>query len=122
VRLQATLPPPEIREIDNQIRKLKAEKEALVKAQDFDRGAALGDREEKLRLEKQRLEADWQTRKPPADKPIKVTEDDIAHIVASWTRIPVSKLAQGETQKLLTMKDALHMRIIGQEPAIEVVT
>src|SRR5271165_6479261 len=122
VRLQATLPPPEVREVEAEIRKVKAEKESVVKSQEFERAASLRDREEKLQLEKQRAEQEWQDRKIHADKTLKVTEDDIAHIVASWTRIPVSKLAQGETQKLLTMKEALHKRVIGQDPAIEVVT
>jgi len=122
VRLQATLPPPEVREIENQIRKIKAEKEAVVKSQEFEKAAAIRDREEKLQLEKARAEQEWQDRKVHADKTLKVTEEDIAHIVASWTRIPVSKLAQGETQKLLSMKDSLHKRVIGQEEAIEVVT
>jgi ATP-dependent Clp protease ATP-binding subunit ClpC len=122
VRLQATLPPPEIREIDNQIRKVKVEKEAVVKSQEFEKAAAIRDREEKLRLEKQRLEAEWAERKSLSDKTIKVTEEDIAHIVSSWTRIPVSKLAQAETAKLLGMKDQLHKRVIGQDESIEVVT
>jgi ATP-dependent Clp protease ATP-binding subunit ClpC len=122
VRLQATLPPAEIREIDNQIRKVKVEKEAVVKSQEFEKAAAIRDREEKLRLEKQRLEQEWADRKSQADKTIKVTEDDIAYIVSSWTRIPVSKLAQAETAKLLGMKEQLHERVIGQNEAIEVVT
>jgi len=122
VRLQATLPPPEIREIDNQIRKVKIEKEAVVKSQEFEKAAAIRDREEKLRLERQRLEQEWAERKAQSDKTIKVTEDDIAHIVSSWTRIPVSRLAQAETAKLLGMKEQLHERVIGQNEAIEVVT
>ncbi len=122
VRLQATLPPPEIREIDDQIRKVKIEKEAVVKSQEFEKAAAIRDREEKLRLEKQRLEQEWVEKKASADKTIKVTEEDIAYIVSSWTRIPVSKLAQAETAKLLTMKDQLHKRVIGQDESVEVVT
>jgi ATP-dependent Clp protease ATP-binding subunit ClpC len=122
VRLQATLPPPEIREIDNQIRKVKIEKEAVVKSQEFEKAAAIRDREEKLRLEKQRLEQEWAEKKASADKTIKVTEEDIAYIVSSWTRIPVSKLAQAETAKLLSMKEQLHKRVIGQDESVEVVT
>ncbi|MBD5603695.1 MAG: ATP-dependent Clp protease ATP-binding subunit [Candidatus Eremiobacteraeota bacterium] len=122
VRLQATLPPPEIREIDDQIRKVKIEKEAVVKSQECEKAAAIRDREEKLRLEKQRLEQEWVEKKASADKTIKVTEEDIAYIVSSWTRIPVSKLAQAETAKLLTMKDQLHKRVIGQDESVEVVT
>ncbi len=122
VRLQATLPPPEIREVENEIRKVKAEKEAVVKSQEFEKAAAIRDREEKLRLEKQRLEQEWQERKLQSDKVIKVTEEDVAHIVSSWTRIPVSRLAQAETAKLLNMKEQLHERIVGQDVAVEVVT
>ncbi len=122
VRLQATLPPPEVREIEAEIRKVKAEKESVVKSQEFERAASIRDREEKLRLEKQRLEAEWQEKKSQVDKTLKVTEDDIAQIVAAWTKIPVSKLAQAETDKLLSMEDALHKRVIGQHPAISVLT
>ncbi len=122
VRLQATLPPPEVREIDEQIRRVKIEKEAVVKSQEFEKAAAIRDREEKLRLERQRLEQEWIEKKALSDRTIKVTEDDIAYIVSSWTRIPVSKLAQAETAKLLTMKDQLHKRVIGQDESVEVVT
>jgi ATP-dependent Clp protease ATP-binding subunit ClpC len=122
VRLQATLPPPEVREVENQIRKVKAEKEAVVKSQEFEKAAAIRDREEKLRLEKQRLESEWADKKALSDKVIKVTEDDIAYIVSSWTRIPVSRLGQTETTKLLSMKEQLHERVIGQDESIEVVT
>jgi ATP-dependent Clp protease ATP-binding subunit ClpC len=122
VRLQATLPPKEIRDVESEIRKVKGEKEAVVKLQEFEKAAAIRDREEKLRIEKQRLETDWQERKLQGDRVLKVTEDDVAYIVSSWTRIPVSRLAQAETAKLLTMKDQLHERVIGQDPAVEVVT
>ena len=122
VRLQATMAPPEVRAIDDEIRKVKLEKESVVKSQEFEKAASIRDKEEKLRLEKQRLEAEWADRRAKQEKTIKVTEDDIAHIVSSWTRIPVQKLAEAETAKLLAMKDQLHKRVIGQDQAIEVVT
>ena len=122
VRLQATLPPREIRDIETEIRKVKVEKESVVKNQEFEKAAAIRDREEKLRLEKQRLETEWADKKAQADKTIRVTEEDIAHIVSSWTGIPVLKLAQAETTKLLNMKEQLHRRVVGQDPAVEVVT
>jgi ATP-dependent Clp protease ATP-binding subunit ClpC len=122
VRLQATLPPAEIREIENQIRQVKQEKESVVKSQEFEKAAAIRDREEKLRLEKQRLEQEWADKRAAQDKTLKVTEDDIAHIVASWTKIPVARLAQAETAKLLGMEDQLHKRVIGQNQAIGTVT
>src|ERR1700694_1836314 len=122
VRLQATLPPPEIREIENQIRQVKQEKESVVKSQEFEKAAAIRDREEKLRLEKQRLETEWAEKRALQDKTIKETEDEVAHIVASWTKIPVSKLAQAETAKLLGMEEQLHKRVVGQNQAISTLT
>ncbi|HEV3153506.1 MAG TPA: ATP-dependent Clp protease ATP-binding subunit [Candidatus Baltobacteraceae bacterium] len=121
VRLQATLPPPEIREIDAQLRKIVVEKEAVVKAQEFDKAASLRDKEEKVRLEKARLETEWKEKRAQSDKIVKVTEEDVAYIVSSWTKIPVSRLAQAETEKLLNMADSLHKRVVGQEEAINVI-
>jgi ATP-dependent Clp protease ATP-binding subunit ClpC len=123
VRLQATLPPSSIREVDAQLRKVVAEKESVVKNQEFEKAASVRDREEKLRLEKARLEQEWQEKKAQnADKPLKVTGDDVAEIVSSWTKIPVSRLAQAETEKLLNMGQKLHERIVGQEEAVNVIT
>ena len=122
VRLQATLPPPAIREADAALRKLIAEKEAVVKNQEFDKAATIRDREEKLRLEKSQLEQEWRDRKATGERALKVTPDNIAEIVASWTRIPVSRLAQAETEKLLKMGELLHERVVGQEEAINVIT
>ena len=122
VRLQATLPPPAIREADAQLRKLIAEKEAVVKNQEFDKAASIRDREEKLRLEKAHLEQEWRDRKAASERVLCVTADNVAEIVAAWTRIPVSRLAEAETQKLLNMGELLHKRIVGQEQAINVIT
>ncbi|MGB8910378.1 MAG: ATP-dependent Clp protease ATP-binding subunit [Candidatus Cybelea sp.] len=122
VRLQATLPPPAIREADAQLRKLIAEKEAVVKNQEFDKAASIRDREEKLRLEKAHLEQEWRERKAASERILCVTADNVAEIVASWTRIPVSRLAEAETAKLLNMGELLHKRIVGQEEAVNVIT
>jgi ATP-dependent Clp protease ATP-binding subunit ClpC len=123
VRLQATLPPQEIRDVDTEIRRVKQEKDAVVKSQEFEKAAQIRDREEKLRLEKQRLEQEWaEKKKADAEKVIKVTEEDVAHIVSSWTKIPVARLAQAESTKLLGMADQLHKRIVGQDAAVNTVT
>ncbi len=123
VRLQATLPPQAIRDVEAEIRRVKQEKDSVVKSQEFERAAQIRDREEKLRLEKQRLEQEWaEKKKADADKVIKVTEEDVAHIVSSWTKIPVARLAQAESTKLLGMADQLHKRIVGQDAAVNVVT
>ncbi len=122
VRLQATLPPRELRELDTQIRKVVSDRESAVKAHDFDRATALREQEERMRLERGKLEHDWKEARAASEGKLEVTEADIAHIVSSWTKIPVSRLAQAETQKLLEMKESLHKRIVGQDEAIEVIT
>ncbi|MGA8534929.1 MAG: ATP-dependent Clp protease ATP-binding subunit [Candidatus Tumulicola sp.] len=122
VRLQATLPPPAVREIDAQLRSVIAEKEAVVKNQEFDKAASIRDREEKLRLERARLDQELQERRAQGDGILRVTADNIAEIVSAWTRIPVSRLAQAETEKLLNMKELLHQRVVGQDEAIGVIT
>jgi ATP-dependent Clp protease ATP-binding subunit ClpC len=123
VRLQATLSPPAIRDLDAQLHRLTTERENVVKNAEFDKASDLRDREEKLRAEKGRLEEAWQAKKTAqGDKPIQVTEEDIAWIVSSWTKIPVSRLAQAETEKLLNMKESLHKRVVGQDEAISVIT
>ena len=123
VRLQATLPPPELRDLDAQLRRVITEKESVVKNQEFDKAATIRDKEEKLRLEKGRLEQEWQDKKATTgERALKVTAENIAEIVSAWTKIPVSRLAQAETEKLLKMKDLLHERVIGQDEAITVIT
>src|ERR1700681_2734767 len=123
VRLQATAMPPEIREVDAEIRKVKAEKEAVIKAQEFEKAAQVRDREEKLREKKRLMEAEWAEKRTGKGEAVNtVGPDEIAHIVSTWTRIPVSKLREEETKKLLHMEDALHKRIIGQDEAVKVVT
>jgi len=123
VRLQATLLPPEMRDLDAQLRRLTTEREDVAKKAEFDKATELRDKEEALKSERARLDEKWQEKKAAqSDKPLEVTEEDIAAIVSSWTRIPVSRLAQAETERLLNMKESLHERVVGQDEAIEVVT
>jgi ATP-dependent Clp protease ATP-binding subunit ClpC len=123
VRLQSTSLPPDIREVEVEIRKVKAEKEAAIKAQEFERAAQIRDREEKLRAKKATMEAEWiEKRNARGEKTNTVGPEEIAHIVSTWTRIPVSKLKEEETAKLLNMGEALHKRIVGQDEAIKVIS
>src|SRR6202521_3676200 len=123
VRLQSTALPPEIREAETEIRKVKAEKEAAIKAQEFERAAQIRDREEKLRAKKATMEAEWvEKRNQKGEKTNTVGPEEIAHIVSTWTRIPVSKLKEEETAKLLHMDDSIHKRIVGQDEAIKVIS
>ncbi len=123
VRLQSTSLPPEIREVENEIRKVRTEKEAVIKAQEFEKAAQIRDREEKLRARKTQMEEEWrEKRNVKGTTTNTVGPEEIAHIVSTWTRIPVSKLKEEETLKLLNMEGALHKRIVGQDEAIKVIT
>jgi ATP-dependent Clp protease ATP-binding subunit ClpC len=123
VRLQATLPPPAIRDLDTQLRRVVNEREAVIKTAEFEKASAIRDREEKLRVEKAHREEEWQAKKAQqGDKPLQVTAENIAEIVSAWTKVPVSRLAQAETEKLLNMSNQLHTRVVGQQEAINVIT
>jgi ATP-dependent Clp protease ATP-binding subunit ClpC len=111
------------KQLDGDLKKLLKEKDDAVRNQDFDKAGALRDREMEIR---EGLKALSQARKNAAaeensPKPI-VTEEDIAHIVASWTGVPVSKLTESESEKLLHMEDTLHTRLIGQDEAVRAVS
>ena len=111
------------KQLDGDLKKLLKEKDDAVRNQDFDKAGALRDREMEIR---EGLKALSQARKTAAaeenaPKPI-VTEEDIAHIVASWTGVPVSKLTESESEKLLHMEDTLHTRLIGQDEAVRAVS
>ncbi len=123
VRLQATLPPAELRAVEEELRKLKSEKEAVIKNQEYEKAAQLREKEDRIRKKKEELEREWREKKAnTANRINKVTEEEIAHIVSTWTKIPVSKLAEGETQKLLNMESTLHERVIGQDEPVRVLT
>jgi len=110
------------RALKQELRQVAQEKEAAVTAQDFDKAGKLRDRE--LELEQQIkaiAEAAQQTSEIPADAPV-VTEADIAHIVAAWTGVPVSKLTESESELLLHLEDTLHQRLIGQNEAVVAVS
>ena len=123
VRLMKYERSTEEKQLDGDLKKLLKEKDDAVRNQDFDKAGALRDREMEIR---EGLKALSQARKTAAaeenaPKPI-VTEEDIAHIVASWTGVPVSKLTESESEKLLHMEDTLHTRLIGQDEAVKAVS
>jgi ATP-dependent Clp protease ATP-binding subunit ClpC len=123
VRLQSTMPPPELREVDQQLRQLRQEKEAVIKAQEYEKAAQLREKEEKLRMKKELLEKEWTEKKAnKGERMNMVTEEEIAHIISTWTKIPVSKLAEAESAKLIKMEETIHKRVIGQEEPIRVIS
>ena len=123
VRLQATLPPPELRDVETELRKIRNEKEAVIKAQEYEKAAKLREREEEIKKKQETLEKEWVEKKSSQrNSGTKVTEEDIAHIISTWTKIPLEKLAEQEQQKLLNMEATMQERVIGQEEPIKVLT
>ncbi len=120
VRLQRTLPPAELRAAKAELRLVTQELESLPATGQYDRAIELQAQERYLTEKIRELDRQWQE-SVNATEPV-VTEDEIAHIVFSWTGIPVSRLVETETAKLLNMEQALHERIIGQDEAIEAVS
>ncbi|MCM0592090.1 MAG: ATP-dependent Clp protease ATP-binding subunit [Gloeotrichia echinulata IR180] len=122
VRLINSQLPPAAKELDKELRQILKEKDDAVRSQDFDRAGELRDREMEIKAE---IRAIAQTKSNATGneglEPV-VTEEDIAHIVASWTGVPVNKLTESESEKLLHMEDTLHQRLIGQEEAVKAVS
>lgn len=116
VRLKAVTAPSDLRDHEEKLGKLSAEKEAAVKSQDFERAAKLRDEEKVLREKVDNLKKEWQEKN--VRKVNEVTEDEIAEIVSSWTGIPVKKLAEEESERLLHLEDVLHARVVGQNEAV----
>lgn len=119
VRLTSYTAPPDLKLLEEETERLKKEKEAAVSSQEFEKAAEFRDQEQKLRAELAKQRGAWQDQRYKENA--MVTEDDIAQIVASWTGIPVKKLAEEETERLLHLEDALHQRLIGQEDAVTAV-
>lgn len=119
VRLETYNAPPDLKELENQIETLKKEKEAAVLAQEFEKAAEIRDREHELRENLAQQRSEWESKRD-VDKS-SVTADDIAQIVASWTGIPVKKIAQEEGERLLRLEETLHERVVSQDDAVKAV-
>jgi len=119
-RLQSFVAPPELREIEQRLEEVRKEKEAAVQSQEFEKAANLRDLEQKIEQELEQKKQEWQQKQ--AGEHITVTADDIAHIVAQWTGIPVRKLAEEESERLLRLEEELHRRVIGQDEAVAAVS
>ena len=119
VRLKNSLLPPEIKEKEQELRTLIQQKEELLKQENYTAASALKEKESKLQKELNDLKSAWQSKQDK--KNIKVTEEDIALVASKWTGIPVTRLTQSETEKILKAEEYLHKRIIGQEEAVKVI-
>ncbi len=120
VRVQNSMISPEVKELRREFSRVTKEKEEYVRQQDFEQASKLRDRELAIKAEIEQTTSDKEDQKAKSSP--MVTEEDIAHIVASWTGVPVSKLTESESEKLLHMEDTLHQRLIGQEDAVKAVS
>jgi ATP-dependent Clp protease ATP-binding subunit ClpC len=120
MRIRRMTAPPDLREFDGKIADVRRDKESAIDAQDFEKAASLRDSEKNLLSDKARREREWKS--GDMDVVAEVDEEQIAEVLASWTGIPVFKLTEEETAKLLRMEDELHKRIVGQDNAIHSVS
>jgi ATP-dependent Clp protease ATP-binding subunit ClpC len=119
VRMQRASAPPNLKDVMRHLESVQSEKESAISAQQYELAAEYRDQEAKLRQKLEKLESGWQTQQT-SDKPV-VTAEDIAHVVGMWTGIPVTRIAEQESERLLKMEEALTERVKGQPEPIEIV-
>ncbi len=120
MRIKSMTSPPVYRELEEEIETTRRQKESSIEAQEFEKAANLRDKERRLTQKKRELEEQWEAGES-SERP-SIGEEEIADIVSMWTGIPVFKLTEAETQKLMRMEDELHKRVIGQHAAVEVIS
>jgi ATP-dependent Clp protease ATP-binding subunit ClpC len=120
MRIRRMTAPPDVREVDEKIAEVRLRKESAIDAQDFEKAASLRDEERQLIEERQRRERDWKSGE--MDILSEIGEEEIAEVLSIWTGIPVFKLTEEETEKLIRMEEELHKRIISQNDAISAVS
>jgi ATP-dependent Clp protease ATP-binding subunit ClpC len=112
--------PQEVKDLQRELEVLRREKEAAIQEQQFEKAAALRDQERQMTSKLEALRRSWENW--PQAQRLQVTEEDVAYVVAMWTGVPVTRLAQEETERLLQMEEALHKRIVGQDEAINTIS
>lgn len=120
VRLRSFTAPPNLKDLEEQLEAIQSEKEAAISSQDFEKAAELRDKEQKLKEERESTKKSWEEEKNREES--QVTVEDVALVVAMWTGIPVSKIAEEETAKLLKLEEELHKRVVGQGEAVEAIS
>jgi ATP-dependent Clp protease ATP-binding subunit ClpC len=119
-RLQTQVPPPDVEELKKQLEEVAGKKDGAIRDQDFERAAELRDFERDLQRRIQEREKSWEEERK-TNRPA-LTEEDVAFIVSRWTGIPVTRLKQAETARLVHMEDEIHERVVGQDRAIEAIS
>jgi len=119
-RISVLTVPPEIKDLEQKIEQIRKEKESAIKGQDFELAASLRDQERESREQLERIKGEWKKTKGEA-MPV-ITAEDITVVLSKWTGIPLIRLEEKETERLLKMEEELHKRIIGQEEAIAAIS
>jgi ATP-dependent Clp protease ATP-binding subunit ClpC len=120
MRIRRMTAPPDLRDFDERIAQVRRDKESAIDAQDFERAAQLRDNEKQLLGQKAQREKEWKA--GDLDVVSEVDDEQIAEVLANWTGIPVYKLTEEETSRLLRMEDELHKRLVGQDDAVKAVS
>src|SRR3982075_2651099 len=119
-RINAMTRPPDVKEIEKEIEEIRVEKEASIKAQDFEKAAALRDKEKQTKEKLDTILAKW--REEREEREVTVTGEDMMHIISKVTGVPLQRMEQAETEKLLKMEEELKGKVIGQDEAVTVVS
>ena len=115
-RIGAMTRPPSTKDLETEIDRIRGEKESAIKAQDFEKAAALRDTEKKAKEDLEAALAAW--RKDRDEREVIVGEEEIMHVLSKWTGVPLNRMEQKETQKLLSMEEELKKKVIGQDEAV----
>lgn len=120
VRLRSYTTPPNLKKLESELEAIRSEKNAAVQSQEFEKAASFRDKEQKMKDELETTKAAWKEKQGKTES--QVTAEDIAVVVSMWTGIPVSKIAETESAKLLNMEETLHERVIGQSEAVTAIS
>ena len=120
VRLRSYTMPPNLKDLEEKLETVRNDKNAAVQRQEFEKAAALRDTEQRLKEELEKTKKAWKDKQGSSES--EVTVDDIAQVVSMWTGIPVNKIAQEESAKLLNLEEELHKRVVGQGEAVEAIS
>ena len=120
VRLKTFTAPPDIKDMEEKVLKLSKEKEDAIRCQEYEKAAKIRDEEQKMKAELEKIKDEWKQKNQTQTHV--VSSEEIAEIVSTWTGIPVKRLAEEESERLLKMEDLLHQRVIGQEEAVKAIS
>ncbi|MBU0900173.1 ATP-dependent Clp protease ATP-binding subunit [bacterium] len=119
-KLQLTTTPADLKDLEKEIEQVSKEKEASISEQEFEKAASFRDKERQLRKKLERIRKEWKNKHGISDRSVKA--EDIANVLSSWTGVPICKLVESESEKLLRMEEDLHKRVIGQDEAVTIIS